>query len=1477
MSRSAYAIVPAVVLLSFGAALAAASCAGLVTLDDGRPVAEAGPDQTVAVGATVTLDGTKSSGASGGIEFKWEFVHHPGRSAPGMTDAKSSKPGFKAKDPGVYVIRLTVADASGLSSLDYATVQAVRPQPPTDGGTPDTPVQSDGGDTPADTGPDTEPLDGGDGGPDAADAGGCKSHDDCEEGYACNVSTGVCFAAGAIIADPPVVDFASVRPGDEAQRTVAFINAGKASLWVSNILLEPGSNPDPLRPRFRAIPARLPPFELSELETVPVEVFYRQDDGRSDQGGLVAESNDPRNRSYRVALSSSYPAEPDFAILDTATWPPGTLYPAPGSTDAIEYGFGDIGVGDARFASLVVTNAANGNSVLSIDSAAASQKSANSFDVSWRTFGDPSHVLPYPVLLWSGESVEMRIGYSPQAEADPDLTEVAIATNDPDVNNDGAPGDETLVVSLTGRAVPAARGFSVDRASVSFGEVRLTTVAAETLKACNNGAVPLEILPTSGLADPLGAFATTPASAAGTLAAAECAEISVSFSPGTEGTAQNALFMDTTDAAAAHVTVPLYGVGVDPTITATPDKVAFGNVSPATAATPVTVKLKNAGSGSLEVTSIALSAGTSQDYTIEDVPPLPLVLRGSKAEASFSVHFTPSVRGVIRGAVEIGSGDVKNPVLEIPLSGTGSDCPAGLGDCDGDPAHDCETNLATSLDHCGDCETSCAAPNATPACGAAGCVISSCDEGFKNCNGVFGDGCEAGVEDDPQNCGYCGNKCSYPNGVMTCDASSCVFDHCNPGWLNCDGSDSNGCETNSQADPKHCGDCPVECTVAHGKPRCTGGACGVLSCDPGWDDCAGGYGDGCETNTDTNPARCGSCAKACSVANGTAGCVGGSCTVAYCNLGRGDCAGGYADGCETDTAQNIDHCGKCNNPCTVANGTAGCAANTCVVASCNPGFGDCTGGYADGCETDTNSSGQHCGGCGNDCTLVFPHASGACQGGGCVMGACEADYWNANGSNSDGCEYECEYVSGADDPDGAFTDTNCDGIDGDAAHAIFVAPDGDDNNTGTIAAPVKTIAKGIELAAAQDPRWAVYVSAGAYAEGVTMVSGVSLFGGYSRADGWKRSATNFTQIVGGTTAVQATLLFAPTILDQLMISSTNASAGANSIGIYVNAAAANLTINACNISAGKGGSGADGSNGAAAADTATGGSNGTNGNCTDDSKPGAGGAGGTNASCPSANGGRGGNGGTQATNKTGENGAPGATGACGGTGVHNSDCNGDSGGNGCPGSPGGAGTDGAAGNGAGSVSGANWTPSNGADGNDGGGGGGGGGGAGGSGRNPDGTGCWPSNSGAGNGGGGGGGAGCGGKKATKGTGGGGSFGVFVYDSSPVIRNSSVATAGGGNGGRGGTGGNGGPGKGAGAGATNCCGEIGCGGNGGAGAAGGRGGHGGGGGGGVSYGVYKAGASSPTLSGITYSIGGGGSGGTSAGNPGATGAAGESGP
>ena len=91
----------------------------------------------------------------------------------------------------------------------------------------------------------------------------------------------------------------------------------------------------------------------------------------------------------------------------------------------------------------------------------------------------------------------------------------------------------------------------------------------------------------------------------------------------------------------------------------------------------------------------------------------------------------------------------------------------------------------------------------------------------------------------------------------------------------------------------------------------------------------------------------------------------------------------------------------------------------------------------------------------------------------------------------------CEPPSPTDDPDGNYTDDNCDGIDGDITKGIFVSGAG--ANTATCGLvytdPCQTISFCI-VRAVQAGKQNVYVQAGTYNEVVVLINGVNVWGGY---------------------------------------------------------------------------------------------------------------------------------------------------------------------------------------------------------------------------------------------------------------------------------------------------------------------------------------------------------------------------------------------
>jgi len=92
------------------------------------PVANAGPDQAVAIGATVTLDGTGSSDKEGKpLSFTWTLAERPAGSSAVLSNPDSATPTFVADAVGTYVIELVVSDGKLSSVADSVTVTATDP------------------------------------------------------------------------------------------------------------------------------------------------------------------------------------------------------------------------------------------------------------------------------------------------------------------------------------------------------------------------------------------------------------------------------------------------------------------------------------------------------------------------------------------------------------------------------------------------------------------------------------------------------------------------------------------------------------------------------------------------------------------------------------------------------------------------------------------------------------------------------------------------------------------------------------------------------------------------------------------------------------------------------------------------------------------------------------------------------------------------------------------------------------------------------------------------------------------------------------------------------------------------------------------------------------------------------------------------------------------------------------------------------
>lgn len=219
-------------------------------------------------------------------------------------------------------------------------------------------------------------------------------------------------------------------------------------------------------------------------------------------------------------------------------------------------------------------------------------------------------------------------------------------------------------------------------------------------------------------------------------------------------------------------------------------------------------------------------------------------------------------------------------------------CPAGRIPCNGmcvDPMNDdnhcggCGQPCSPPADACDPFQ-----PNTLYGCHQGQCGHKKCAEPFVDCNGDVGqstcggDGCEVFGLNTKDNCGACGKKCTNPG-------EECVNE--GNGWecaVPCEkyGKVLCGMEcADLLNDVGSCGACFAACKPPgpHQTSTCSKGVC-VYDCAPGFADCNGDSTDGCETDLNTHPGNCGACGNACNLAAGQP-CIEGKCLMTECDAG----------------------------------------------------------------------------------------------------------------------------------------------------------------------------------------------------------------------------------------------------------------------------------------------------------------------------------------------------------------------------------------------------------------------------------------------------------------------------------------------------------------------------------------------------------------------------------------------------------------
>lgn len=597
--------------------------------------------------------------------------------------------------------------------------------------------------------------------------------------------------------------------------------------------------------------------------------------------------------------------------------------------------FGDVFVARSSTQDITLRNASNVTLTLSA--------------IEWATGSSAVFSLPapqpsLPALLGPNATVAIPVAFAPDATASFTGQLILRSTT-----------ADALTVDVAGRGLqaPSIRA----QALLDFGDQQAGTARVLPLALFNDGPGELRLGAMTVQPASVGSFTFQPTVITAPVAAGSSVSLQVTFAPGAASTTptQAELVLQSNDPARAETRVALRGRSIGPVANPSRVLVDLGTVRVGALAMPLDMVLTNTGIGPLQVTGMgAVVDGVGAplpNFTVTPGRALPATVNDGGTDAlAFTFGFAPSVGGQQTGTFSLGTTDPARSVINITVTARG---------------------LACSSNHI---------PNPTETNGVCDGV---CEATYGDCNlNKATDGCEVALLENVLHCNGCGQACSTSNlSGVSCTAGVCGG-MCMMGFGDCNNDKrTDGCETNVTSSAAHCGGCGTPCSGNNvPTPTCFAGSC-TGQCATGTGDCNNDRRtDGCEINTQSNPAHCGGCARTCSTNHiATPTCSTGTCN-GTCDPGFFDCDNNkLTNGCETVTATSTDHCGGCGLECSQNNLAVSCSSGVCN-GMCNPGYLDCNNDRrSDGCEVNGDTDNAHCGNCTNVC-----NANEECQGGSCV-------------------------------------------------------------------------------------------------------------------------------------------------------------------------------------------------------------------------------------------------------------------------------------------------------------------------------------------------------------------------------------------------------------------------------------------------------------------------------------------------------------
>lgn len=435
--------------------------------------------------------------------------------------------------------------------------------------------------------------------------------------------TGVVPAAPRIAVAPTTLAFGNVTIGNPTPKTFTISNTGTAQL-TGAVARATGTSAE-----YTVSPTS---FSVAPGGSQVVTVTYAPADTTTDSGSIAVTSNDTTSPSVSVALTGT-----------------GVAAPAPNiALNPTSLSFGTVTVGGSAALAVQVQN--TGTAPLDVTQIARCASPATSAEFTWSPAG--------PFTVAAGGSTTVTVTYAPTAVG-ADAGCIAFSSNDT------ADPVVSLNVSGTGQAAAAPK-IAVAPTSLDFGNVTVGASSPKTFAISNTGNATL----TGTVARATGTSAEYAiAPAAFSVAAGTSQTITVTYAPVDATTDAGSVVVSSNDTTSPTVSVGLSGAGVTaptPAIAVSPTSLGFGTVILGGSAS-LAAEVRNTGTATLDVTGIALCAGTSAEFTWVPVAPFSVAPGRS---STLTVTYRPTAAGTDSGCLAVASNDPASPTVNLGVSGT---------------------------------------------------------------------------------------------------------------------------------------------------------------------------------------------------------------------------------------------------------------------------------------------------------------------------------------------------------------------------------------------------------------------------------------------------------------------------------------------------------------------------------------------------------------------------------------------------------------------------------------------------------------------------------------------------------------------------------------------------------------------------------------------------------------------------------------